>query len=85
MGTLEVGKKADIVLADVSRMDHAPIQDAMFVAANILVGRDVATVLVDGRVVMKDRELTTVDTEAIKAKLKERLPVIAERFERLVA
>lgn len=85
IGTLEVGKKADIILADTSAMDHMPINDALFVAANVLVGRDVATVLVDGRVVMKDREMISVDVEAVKAKLKQRLPIISERFERLVA
>jgi len=85
VGTLEVGKKADFLLCDTSRMDHAPVYDPIFVAASILVGRDVETVVVDGNVVMKDREFTTVDVEAIKAKLRERIPVISERFERMVA
>jgi 5-methylthioadenosine/S-adenosylhomocysteine deaminase len=66
-------------------MDHQPIYDTLFVAANVLVGRDVETVVVDGSVVMEKREMKTVDTEAIKAKLKERLPVISERFEKLIA
>ncbi|MDE1996535.1 MAG: amidohydrolase family protein, partial [Rhizobiaceae bacterium] len=85
IGTLETGKKADFILCDTSKMDHQPIYDAVFVAANLLVGRDVDTVVVDGNVVMKDREMQTVDTDAIKAKLAERLPIISERFERLVA
>lgn len=85
IGTLETGKKADIVFCDTSQMDHQPIYDTLFVAANVLVGRDVETVVVDGSVVMEKREMKTVDTEAIKAKLKERLPVISERFEKLIA
>ncbi|EJJ29825.1 amidohydrolase family protein [Rhizobium sp. CF142] len=85
VGTLEVGKKADFLLCDSSRMDHQPIYDALFVAANLVVGRDVETVIVDGNVVMKNREMQTVDTAAIKAKLFERLPAISERFERMVA
>lgn len=85
VGTLETGKKADILLADASSMDHQPMQDPLFVAASVLVGRDVETVLVDGRVVMRKRELTGVDIERVQARLSERMPVISERFERLIA
>ncbi|MEF2070099.1 amidohydrolase family protein [Consotaella aegiceratis] len=85
VGSLEAGKKADITLCDTSAMDAMPLYDPLFVAANVLVGRDVSTVLVDGKVVMKDREMVSIDVEAIKAKLNERLPGISERFEKLVA
>lgn len=85
IGSLEVGKKADFILCDTTRMDHVPLHDPLFVAACVLVGRDVVTTVVDGAIVMKDREMTRVDTDAIKAKLAERMPVISERFERMVA
>jgi len=85
VGTLEVGKKADILLCNVDSMDHQPMQDPLFVAASVVVGRDVDTVLVDGQVVMRKRELVGVDVERIEARLKERMPVISERFERLIA
>lgn len=85
VGTLEVGKKADLLIANASSMDHQPMQDPLFVVSSVLVGRDVETVLVDGRVVMYKREMLGVDVERIEARLKERMPVISERFERLVA
>ncbi|KGE00178.1 amidohydrolase family protein [Rhizobium sp. YS-1r] len=85
VGTLEVGKKADILLCNVDNMDHQPMQDPLFVAASVVVGRDVDTVLVDGRVVMRKRELLGVDVERVEAQLQERMPVISERFERLIA
>ncbi|MDH2091657.1 amidohydrolase family protein [Rhizobium pusense] len=85
VGTLEVGKKADILLCNVDSMDHQPMQDPLFVAASVVVGRDVDTVLVDGQVVMRKRELLGVDVERVEARLKERMPVISERFERLIA
>src|SRR6185436_6760240 len=78
IGSLEVGKKADILLVDRSHLDQMPLQDIYFVAANIVVGRDVATVVVDGKVVMKDRELLTVDREEIDRRLAERLPKLME-------
>jgi 5-methylthioadenosine/S-adenosylhomocysteine deaminase len=85
VGSLEIGKKADIIIAKTDRMDHQPVQDPLFVAASILVGRDVDTVLVDGRIVMQNRQLLHVDVERIAARLRERMPVITERFERLIA
>ena len=62
-----------------------PLQDIYFVAANIVVGRDVATVVIDGKVVMKDRELLTVDREEIDRRLAERLPKLMERFDAMTA
>lgn len=84
IGSLEAGHKADLILCDASTMDHAPIHDPLFVAASCLVGRDVISVVVDGRVVMRNREMLTLDIERLRARLRERMPVISERFERLV-
>jgi 5-methylthioadenosine/S-adenosylhomocysteine deaminase len=85
IGSLEVGKKADILLADRTQLDHVPLYDPAFVAANTIVGRDVMTVVVDGKVVMKDRELLTVDRKEIDTRLAERLPKLMERFDEMTA
>jgi len=85
IGSLEAGRKADLILCDTASMDAAPLHDPLFVAASCLVGRDVDTAIVDGRVVMRNREMLHVDVERIRARLAERLPVISERFERLTA
>ncbi len=85
IGSLEVGKKADILLVDRTQLDHVPLYDPAFVAANTIVGRDVKTVVVDGTVVMKDRELLTVDRKEIDARLAERLPKLMERFDAMTA
>jgi 5-methylthioadenosine/S-adenosylhomocysteine deaminase len=85
VGSLEVGKKADILLVDRSQLEHTPLYDPYFVAANTVVGRDVKTVVIDGAVVMKDRELLTVDRQELKAKLAERLPKLMERFDAMTA
>jgi 5-methylthioadenosine/S-adenosylhomocysteine deaminase len=85
IGSLEVGKKADILLVDRTQLDQMPLQDVWFVAANIVVGRDVRTVVIDGQVVMKDRELLTVDREEIDRRLAERLPKLMERFDAMTA
>ncbi|MFM9888554.1 MAG: amidohydrolase family protein, partial [Burkholderiales bacterium] len=72
IGVLAPGMKADILLVDGTAFDQAPLYDPMFVVANTTVGRDVRTVIVDGQVVMKDREMLTVDVSRIKAMLRER-------------
>ena len=54
-------------------------------AASLVVGRDVETVVIDGKVVMKNREVLTVDVEQIKARLARRQPELMGRFEALVA
>ena len=85
IGSLEVAKKADILLIDRTQLDHLPLYDPYFVAANTVVGRDVRTVIVDGAVVMKDRQLLTVDREEIDRRLAERFPKLMERFDASVA
>jgi len=81
VGSLEPGKKADLLLVDCGELDQAPMYDPLFVAANTTVGRDVRTVIIDGRVVMKDRETLTVDMDAIRAALARRLPRLMQRLE----
>lgn len=83
VGSLEPGKKADLLLVDCGDLDQAPMYDPLFVAANTTVGRDVRTVIIDGRVVMKDREILTVDMDAIRAALAKRLPRLMQRLERI--
>ena len=85
IGSIEVGKRADLLLCDCTEIDQMPVDDPLFVASSLLVGRDVRTVVVDGQIVMKEREILTVDVEEIRRKLAVRLPVIMERFERAVA
>jgi 5-methylthioadenosine/S-adenosylhomocysteine deaminase len=85
IGSLEVGKKADILLVDATEMDQLPLYDPLFVAATVTVGRDVRSVIIDGRLVMKEREILTIDMEALRARLKRQAPQIMARFEALVA
>jgi 5-methylthioadenosine/S-adenosylhomocysteine deaminase len=60
-GSLEVGKRADIVLL---KFDRPPVQPASDVPAMIVYGasgRDVDTVLIDGRKVVRAGRLLTLD------------------------
>jgi 5-methylthioadenosine/S-adenosylhomocysteine deaminase len=61
LGALEAGKLADIALLDLSGLHHQPLYN---IAASLIYSArasDVQTVICDGEVIMKDRQLLTID------------------------
>jgi len=69
-GSLEKGKRADITIIDLNKLHMSPLLfDEFFnIVANIVYaaqGGDVSTVLVDGKVVVKDGRVQTVDEEKL--------------------
>ncbi|MFI5029902.1 MAG: amidohydrolase family protein [Reyranellales bacterium] len=68
VGSLEIGKKADIVLLDSRAPTLAPMIDGYGVLVHSASGHDVDTVIVDGRVVLSAGRLTLADGDAIVAK-----------------
>jgi cytosine/adenosine deaminase-related metal-dependent hydrolase len=65
LGTLAVGKKADMLVVDTQRAHLVPA--GRFVSAWIHNGQpsDIEAVMIDGRFVMRDRKVLTVDEAAI--------------------
>ncbi|HEY2494492.1 MAG TPA: amidohydrolase [Paenibacillus sp.] len=61
VGTLEVGKKADIILIDMKKPHLQPIHNVESLLAYSVNGADVDTTIVNGKVLMKDRQLLTID------------------------
>ena len=78
IGTLEIGKRADLVLLKLQNIEE-PYLDASVSIVDAVVHRgrstDVDTVIVDGEVVMRDRELTMIDKEAVFREIGELLAV----------
>jgi 5-methylthioadenosine/S-adenosylhomocysteine deaminase len=68
VGSLEVGKRADIVLLDNRSPSLAPLVDGYGVLVHSASGHDVDTVIVDGRVVLSGGRLTLADGDAIVAR-----------------
>src|SRR5881409_3499336 len=71
IGSLETGKKADIIVIGLDAPNAVPMYDVYTQLAYALKGSDVETVIIGGRVVMRDRKLLTVDEPAVIAKAKE--------------
>jgi 5-methylthioadenosine/S-adenosylhomocysteine deaminase len=71
IGTLERGKRADLVVIDLQQAKTQPVyavESAIVYAAS---GSSVVTTIVDGRVLMRDRKLFTVDEAAALQKAKQ--------------
>ena len=77
IGSLEPGKKADLILIRLDRPNAVPIYDVYSQLAYALKGSDVVTVIIGGRVVMRDQVLLTVKEDAAIAKAKEYKKAIA--------
>jgi 5-methylthioadenosine/S-adenosylhomocysteine deaminase len=71
IGSLEPGKKADLIVISLDEPNAVPMYDVYAQLAYALKGRDVETVVIGGRIVMKDRKLLTVNEEAVLAKARE--------------
>ena len=67
IGSLEPGKKADIILVDLARPHMAPMNMPAFRVTCFANGNDVDTVIVDGRVLMQDRRVLSVAEDAVIA------------------
>ena len=65
IGQLGIGRKADIVLVDIRRPHWAPLLNPLGSLLHVGQGRDVAHVIVDGRVVLEDGRPTLVSADAI--------------------
>jgi 5-methylthioadenosine/S-adenosylhomocysteine deaminase len=67
IGALEPGRQADIVLVDLSGPHNQPVHDPRAALVYSIRPSDVVTVVVDGKVVVRDRQLTTMDLDEVLA------------------
>lgn len=79
LGSLEPGKKADLILINPRQPHAVPNFDIISNLVYTGQGTDVETVLIDGQVVMDDRRLLTADSEAILAEAEKRGRALIDR------
>lgn len=67
IGSLEKGKKADVIIVDSHRSNWIPIHDFSIVPNLVYSGSgdDVETVIIDGQVIMEEREFKTIKSEDV--------------------
>ena len=75
IGSLEKGKKADIILFDRRRPEWVPMWDPVSSLVWSADGKSVNTVIIDGQIVLENGRFTTIDESAVL----ERVQVQARR------
>jgi cytosine/adenosine deaminase-related metal-dependent hydrolase len=80
IGSLEVGKKADVILVDFDRLHLTPKTFVPQLLTYYVNGNDVDTVIVDGKVLMEEGQILSVDVEEVMESAREEA---ARAFERV--
>jgi len=65
IGSLEVGKKADIILIDFKKPHLTPVHNFYANIVYSACGSDVDTVIIDGKILMENRNVKTLDEEEV--------------------
>jgi 5-methylthioadenosine/S-adenosylhomocysteine deaminase len=71
LGSLEPGKRADVVILDLDRPHLVPMYDPYSLLVYAARPSDVRTVLIEGRFIVKDREILTVDESEIMSRVRQ--------------
>jgi len=79
IGALEVGNKADMILVRHTGPHMTPTHSLVRALVMCATPQDVSDVVVDGAVLMRDRELTQADEEEIIRKATEHMHAVANR------
>jgi 5-methylthioadenosine/S-adenosylhomocysteine deaminase len=66
VGSLEAGKRADVTVVDLSRLHLTPRPDVVSTLVYAATPADVRTVVIDGRVVLRDGELLTLEEGEVR-------------------
>jgi 5-methylthioadenosine/S-adenosylhomocysteine deaminase len=78
VGRIEVGKKADLILVNINQPHLVPHHDVVSLMVYSAFGHDVETTIVNGKILMKNRELLTIDEERLLFEAQKRSKRIVE-------
>jgi 5-methylthioadenosine/S-adenosylhomocysteine deaminase len=82
-GSIEVGKRADLILVDIDTAHLQPVNDIFSQIVHCAKASDVKSVIVDGEILMRDRQLTKLDGQKILAEAKFANRDLMQRVSRL--
>lgn len=78
LGSIEPGYLADLILVDLSGIHHQPLHSVTASLVYNMQAPDVRTVIVDGKVIMRDRQLLTLDEGEIVSQVKRSMSRLAQ-------
>jgi 5-methylthioadenosine/S-adenosylhomocysteine deaminase len=84
IGSLEVGKQADLILVDLRALNLSPVLEAPIrnIVPNLVYaasGHEVVMVMVAGKVLVRDGQVLTADEEAVRAEAQAQAQALARR------
>jgi 5-methylthioadenosine/S-adenosylhomocysteine deaminase len=71
-GSLETGKKADVIIVDTNKPHLTPMYNPFSHLVYAARGQDVSHTIINGRLVMENRQLLTLDLEEVMARAMEK-------------
>ncbi len=74
IGSLEVGKKADVILIDLQGAPYLPLHNLKHQLVYNESGSSVESVIVNGKLVMQDRKILTIDEAALLEEARSMMP-----------
>jgi 5-methylthioadenosine/S-adenosylhomocysteine deaminase len=78
LGSLEAGKLADVIIVGMSKARQQPLFDPVSQIVYASRGDDVETVIVNGRVVMRDRKLLTMNEATVLAEARKAADLVRQ-------
>ena len=75
IGSIEVGKRADLQLINLDRLHATPQPDPISTIVYAAEAGDVETVIIDGQIVMRERRLLTFNEEDVITQAREQARV----------
>ena len=82
IGSIEPGKKADLILVDTTAPHATPMYNVYSQIAYALKAADVSTVIIGGKPVMEERKMLTLDEATILEKANEYKKQVLASFAR---
>jgi len=76
IGSLEPGKRADLIAVSMRAARQTPLYDPISHLVYTTRGDDVRTTIVNGRVLMRDRKVLTLDEDAVLAAARAWVPKV---------
>jgi len=82
-GSIEVGKRADLILVNLDNAHSQPVNDIFSQIVHCAKASDVITVMVDGKILMRDRQLISLDEQKILSEAKRANRDLLDRVSRM--
>ncbi|MGI6041814.1 MAG: amidohydrolase [Candidatus Alectryocaccobium sp.] len=78
-GTLEAGKKADLIVIDPSGPSMSPVNDKIAALVTAMHSNNITSTMCDGKWLMRDRKVLVLDEEAVMKEAEARAKAIYKR------